>query len=107
MFWSRSNVLSGKVGTRWGSGVVARVSTVLSLLLLLSLLARLRKCLGGRCLGARLEEKWEWELMLSWLFWLAFYPRADASRDIFLSVAVLGRYQRAPTYCRSLGIPST
>jgi hypothetical protein len=41
----------------WDSGVVAQVLVVLSLLLLL-LLPRLCKCLGGRCLGARLAEEW-------------------------------------------------
>jgi hypothetical protein len=100
--------------------VVAQVSTVdasvvLSLLLLvlvllpLSLCCLCLMCLDGHQQGARLvEESRKWGvMMLLWLVSLACYPPAGVSCDTFLSVTRLGRYQWVPTYCRSLGIPST
>jgi hypothetical protein len=116
---SRNRDLSGKLGTRWGMGVVAWVLTVvasvlLSLLPLLLDVSLLSFCLCLMCLGGRrrlarlAEESREWGLMmLLSLVSLAFYPPAGVSCDTFLSVAELGHCRRAPTYCRSLGIPST
>ena len=92
-----------------GASVLLSLLLLVLVLLLLSLRCFCLMCFGGRRCRARLVVvSREWGvMMLSWLVLLAFYPPADASRDIFLSAAELGRYQRAPTYCRSLGIPST
>jgi hypothetical protein len=94
---------------------VVGASVLLSLLLLVLVLLPLSlhclclMCFGGHRRGARLVEvsrKWE-VMILPWLVLLAFYPPAGASHDIFLSAAGPGRYQQVPTYCHSLGIPST
>jgi hypothetical protein len=91
-----------------GASVLLSLLLLVSVLLSLSLRCLCLMCFGGRRRGARLVVvSRKWGLMLLWLISLAFYPPAGASRDTFLSVAELGHCQRAPTYCRSLGIPST
>jgi hypothetical protein len=104
---------SGVGVVAWVSMVGASVLLLLLLLVLVLLPLSLRclclMCFGGRRQGARLvvvSRKWR-VMMLPWLISLAFYPLVGVSRDIFLSAAELGRYQQAPTYCHSLGIPST
>jgi len=125
MVRSQKRDLRGKLGICMGVGVVAWVSmvgaSVLSLLLLLSVLLLLLvllplsllrfclMCLGGHHQGARLvgrSRKWGL-IMPLWLISLVFYPPADVSCDIFLSVAELRHFRWAPMYCCSLGIPST
>jgi hypothetical protein len=92
-----------------GALVLLSLLLLLSVLLLVSPRCFCLMCFGGHRQGARLvavSRKWG-VIMLLWLVSLAFYPPADVSRDIFLSVVGLGRYRRAPTYCHFLGIPST
>jgi len=92
-----------------GASVLLLLLLLVSVLLPLSLRCLCLMCFGGCRRGARLvvmSRKWG-VMMLPWLVSLAFYPLAGVSRDIFLSAAELGHYRRAPTYCHSLGIPST